>query len=540
MSIDFLIVVAYFAVVLFLGLRGRSKEEVGVEEYFLNSRSLKWPSIAISTIATNISSGHFLSMAGSAYLFGLAQANFEINAVLGMLIAAFIIVPFYLKRRIITITQFFEEKFGAKVAVLFSVANIALFSLVYLGSTLFWGAYCVTLVFPEIAGYFGPNIVVQQCMVIVFLGVFSAFYTYLGGLGAVVRTDIVQFVLLVAGGLIVTFLALDKIGGPTEIYDNAKTAGMMHLHLPADHDKLPWTGLVAGAVLLNLNYWGANQMILQRSLAAKNLRHAQVGLMVGALFKYLMAFIIIVPAIALVGFTISDPETQSMLSKLGATFGPDGQMTLQEADKAYPLLVNILLPVGLKGLILCGLFASLMSTVDSCFNSVSTLWSIDIYKRLRPEATETEIVNSGKRAIIATCLAGILFSFIFVWYKASYEGAALTHWFNAITYYVKNGFVVLIVAAIFMASPSRKLVFWTMMATFIISPLFHIFLPEVNYLHRSGIVITVALLFVLLPTYIINGRFLPEGKLVRFAGRDTVWLAAIAATSLVLIHFLFH
>ncbi|MEO1714900.1 MAG: sodium/solute symporter, partial [Bacteroidota bacterium] len=355
--IDLLIVIAYFTAIFVAALSGRSKTEVTVEEYFLSSRNLRWPSIALSTIATNVSGYQFLGMMGSAYLYGLAQANLEINAIQGILMAAFIFVPLYLREKVITVTQFIKRKLGEAVGLAYTVANIALFSTITLGAALFWGAYAADLVFAEYLAILHEDRIIRIALLIVGLGVFSATYTYLGGLAAVVKTDIIQFVILLTGGFVVLFTAIHHLGGWGQLY--VKTPELMHLHLPADHEKLPWIHIF-GLFLLNINYWCANQTVMQRSLAAKNLRQAQIGLMVGGLMKYVMAVLIIIPGIALVGI-----------------LGKEG---LAEPDLAFPYLVKTYLPTGIMGVILCALFASLMSTVDSTFNSLATLWSIDIYK----------------------------------------------------------------------------------------------------------------------------------------------------------------
>ncbi|MEO1652729.1 MAG: hypothetical protein AAFU64_04215, partial [Bacteroidota bacterium] len=305
MGLDLLIVVIYFAVIITVALSGRSSNEnTSSEAFFLSSRSLRWPSIAISTVATNVNGYQFLGMMGSAYLFGLAQANLEINAVLGLWMAAFIFVPLYLKSRVITITQFIKEKLGASVALAYTSANIILFSTLGLGGALFWGAYAADLVFGEMLSLLHPDPFTRVSILIIFLGVFSAIYTYFGGLTAVVRTDVIQFVILFLGGTVVLFTAVHHLGGWGELY--RQKPELMHLHLPADHPKLPWIGIF-GMILLNINYWGANQTVLQRSLAARSLKDAQMGLMVGGILKYLMTFLIIVPGIALAGILIQNP-----------------------------------------------------------------------------------------------------------------------------------------------------------------------------------------------------------------------------------------
>jgi SSS family solute:Na+ symporter len=451
---------------MLVGYLSRTGEDATAEEYFISSRSLKWPSIALSTIATNIHAGHFLGMAGSAYLYGLAQANLEINAVFGILMAAFVFVPLYLNLRVVTITQFFEKKFGPKVATAYSVLTMVLYGFLYLGTTLFWGAYAVNALFPSQIAFLGPDPAFRIMIMMTFLGMFSATYTYMGGLRAVVRTDAIQFVLLVFGGLALTFLAVRELGGWNQLYEQTD---LMHLHLPANHDKLPWTAIGA-MLLLNLNYWGSNQIILQRALAAKSVRHAQVGLLASGVLKYLMAAIIVIPSIALAGLLKDQP--------------------LSDPDQAYPTLVNMLLPTGLRGLILCGLFASLMSSVDSIFNSVSTLWSIDIYKRrLRPDATDRQIVGMGRKAIVVTLITGLLFGFVQVYIKFSNPEFALTHWFNDMSYYIKNGFVILIISAVFLYRASSTLVLAMMFVTIGIKLLLEWIFPDMAYFNVTALTI---------------------------------------------------
>ncbi len=258
--IDVLIILAYFVIVMLVGVFSRGGPETSAEEYFISSRSLTWPSIAFSTVATNIHAGHFLGMAGSAYLYGLAQANLEINAIFGILLATFVFVPLYLRLKVMTISQFFEDRFGPAVGTSYSVLTMVLYGFLYLGTTLFWGAYAVNALFAEQIAFLHPDPATRVMLLMAGLGTFSAIYTYLGGLRAVVRTDAVQFLLLLGGGFTLLYLALNRLGGWGQLYEQTN---LMHLHLPADHPKLPWTAIGA-MLLLNLNYWGSNQIILQR------------------------------------------------------------------------------------------------------------------------------------------------------------------------------------------------------------------------------------------------------------------------------------
>ncbi|MFQ5789940.1 MAG: SLC5 family protein [Acidobacteriota bacterium] len=516
--LDFGIIAGYFVLILIIGLRARVKKNVTPEQYFLSSRSLKWPSIAVSTIATNISAGHFMGMAGSAYVFGLAQANLEINAIFGILMATFFFVPLFLRHKVTTITQFFEDKLGPQVAFAYSVLMMVLYAFMYLGSALFWGAYAIDGLFGELLSLPISDPVLRLFAMAVALGAFSAFYTYLGGLTAVVRTDVAQFVLLLGGGLVTVFLAILHLGGWSQLW--TQTGHLMHLHLPRDHQTLPWIGLF-GMNLLNLNYWGANQVILQRALAAKDLRQAQVGLLVGGALKYLMALIVVIPGIALAGILRDNP--------------------LADPDQAYLRLVTVILPTGLRGVVLCGLFASLMSTVDSIYNSVSTMWSVDIYRRyLNPRATDAEVVRMARLAIVATLITGTLFAFIMISAKFSDQSLAFTHWFNELSYYVKNGFVLLILAAVFLIRPSRKLVLSVLGSSILLYYVLKVGFPLMNYFVRSGWVIVLTFAMVAIPTVAKNGWRMADGRFIELSHRHVAHYGLGLLASLVLCHVLFH
>ncbi len=518
MPIDLLIILAYFGLILVIGWRSRSKASVSAEEYFISSRSLKWPSVALSTIATNIHAGHFLGMAGSAYALGLAQANFEINAILGILVAVFFFIPLFLRAKVITITQYIEKKCGPQVALLYSTLMLLLYALLYLGGTLFWGAYAIQALFGEHLHFISTEPAMQIGFLIVVLGIFSATYTYFGGLTAVVRTDIAQFVLLLGGGVLLTYLSIDRLGGWSQLY--AKSSTLMHLHLPSSHPTIPWTALL-GMNLLNLNYWGANQIILQRALAAKSLRHAQVGLLVGGLLKYLMAAIIVIPGIALVGIL--------------------GSPGLSDPDQTYTTLVKMLLPTGLRGVVLCGLFASLMSSVDSIYNSLSTIWSIDIYKRyLKPNATDAEIVRMGKRAILGTLCTGLLFGFFFIYAKFQNPDFPLTHWFNDMSYYVKNGFVVMILAAVFLKAPAHRLVLWTMIGSIPLTVGLKFLYPGLAYMNRSAVAILMSFAIIAVPTILKKGWRMRLEEIFSSSNPTVGWCGVGLFASLVFTHIVLH
>ena len=514
--IDLFIVLAYFLLVMIAAISGRQKKELTSEEYFLSSRSLRWPSIAISSIATNVEGYQFLGMMGSAYLYGLAQASLEINAVQGILLASFIFIPYYLKDKIITITQFIKTRLGKNVALIYSLANISLFSTITIGAALFWGAYAADIVFGENYLYLlHEDRLTRITILILLLGLFSATYTYFGGLSAVVRTDIIQFVVLLSGGILVLLISIHHLGGWSQLY--AKTPKLMHLHLPSDHEKLPWTHIF-GLFLLNINYWCANQSIVQRSLASKNIRHAQIGLMVGGLMKYVMAVIIVVPGIAL--------------------FGILGENGLSDPDMSFPYLVNTFLPMGAKGLVLCGLFASLMSTVDSTYNSLATLWSIDIYKEyLNKEASDKKIVEAGRRAILFSFVSGVTVGALLLYLKFSDPSAAFTHTLNELRYFINCGVVVIICAAIFLVAPNHKVTFATFLGTIIFQFLFISYFPYMNYFVRAMWIILIG--FILIYLY-SKTHYTAPMELFKSGSKKITRIGFLMLLSLIILHIMFH
>ena len=512
--IDFIIVLFYFAVVLVVALRGKIRPDSTADEYFLSSRNLPWYSVALSTIATNIQGYQFLGMMGSAYLYGLAQANLEINAVQGILLGAFVFVPLFLREKITTITQFVAKKLGDRIALFYSLANMALFATVTLGAALFWGAYAADMVFGEQLAFLHNDRIIRIGILIVVLGVFSAIYTYFGGLSAVVKTDIIQFSVLLVGGVVVCFTAVHHLGGWDKLY--SITPNKMHLHLPADHPTLPWTHLF-GLFFLNINYWCANQTVMQRALAAKSVAQAQTGLMVGGLIKYFMAVIIIVPGIALYGI-------------LGDSLG--------EPDLAFPYLVKTYLPVGLKGLILCGLFASLMSTVDSTFNSIATLWSTDIYARyLQPRANDQQKISAGRNAILFSLGSALLMGLVLLYLKFDNPNSAFTHTLNNLRYYINCGIVVLICSAVLLIRPNLKLVLVAFLLTLPLNIGLQVLLPEMNYFVRAFWVIFSGLTIALVGS---KGGLNPLFSLFQPANSKTKRWGWALAISLFILHLVFH
>jgi SSS family solute:Na+ symporter len=217
------------------------------------------------------------------------------------------------------------------------------------------------------------------------------------------------------------------------------------------------------------------------------------------------------------------------------------EKSLADPDLAYITLVRDFLPDGLRGIILMGLFASLMSTLDSIYNSVSTLWSIDIYKKyIRPDATESEIVGAGKKSILAAFITGALFSFVVLYVKFDNPTFPLTHWFNQLSYFVKNGFVIIIMSAVFLLRPSRKLVLFTMLFSMPLTYLFMKFLPDMNYFIRSAWVILLSFGFISAATFLKSGELFNSNNMLVISDKYVGRLGILLALSLIFCHIIFH
>jgi SSS family solute:Na+ symporter len=358
------------------------------------------------------------------------------------------------------------------------------------------------------------------------MGLFSAVYVYFGGLAAVVRTDIIQIISLVGGSSIILVLAIKSLGGVSELYNadlysNIQTGKdhLMHLFLSSDHDKIPWTAVFFGMLLMHIQYWGANQVILQRSLAARSLRDAQLGLIAGGFLKYFVAALIIIPPIALVGF----------------------HKPLEDPDQAYIVLVNMLLAPGVRGFVLMGLFASLMSTVDSIINSVSTMISIDIYKRLiNKDATDQQLIRIGKNSIWVSTIVGILFAFSLIYIKYHGLDFPLSHLTNEISYHIKAGFTILLLAAVFSTNAPKKVVAYVFVASAVVSLAFkYILFPDMNYLNRTGWVIVAGYGIIAIVSYFSPGQKIKWNKLIIVDSKRVGYFGIILGAFLIALNVIF-
>lgn len=410
--IDFAILGVYALLLIGIGLwvsRTKKGQTKTAEDYFLASKALPWWAIGSSLIAANISAEQFIGMSGSGFAGGLAIASYEFMAALTLIIVGKFFLPIFIKQSIYTIPEFVERRFSTNLKTILAVFWIALFIFVNLTSVLFLGGKAID----TIIGVGDGSMVIPA---IIALALFAAAYSLYGGLSAVAWTDIIQVALLVIGGLITTLIALHYvtpeggiINGISHVADVA--GNKFDMILSRDHkeyNNLPGIYvLVGGLWVANLYYWGFNQYIIQRTLAAKSLKEAQRGIAFAAFLKMLIPFIVAVPGIvAWVMYSENLHDAQKAFQITGST--------ALNNDNAYPWLISTFIPVGLKGLVLAALAAAIVSSLASMLNSTSTIFTMDIYKPyINKQASQTQLVNIGRitaavALIVAVLLAPLL------------------------------------------------------------------------------------------------------------------------------------
>ena len=420
-SLDITIFTAYALLILGIGLfvsRQKKGTEKSAEDYFLASKSLPWWAIGASLIAANISAEQFIGMSGSGFALGLAIASYEWMAAITLLVVGKYFLPIFIEKGLYTIPEFIEKRFSSNLKTILAIFWIALFIFVNLTTVLYLGGKALD----TIVGTGDGSILLNS---IVGLGLFAAAYSLWGGLAAVAWTDVVQVVLLIFGGLLMTYFALtnvtdsgNAVDGLLYVYNAVPERFSMILSkgeiiTPNGKDAyfdLPGLSvLIGGLWVANLYYWGFNQYIIQRTLAAKSLKEGQKGIVFAAFLKLLIPVIVVVPGIIAYVMNL-DPVTGELNTGLLASEGFIGNAGNIANDNAAPWLIKNFIPAGLKGLILAALAAAIVSSLASMINSTSTIFTMDIYKSLlRPKATNKQMVRVGRlTGLVALVIAMVL------------------------------------------------------------------------------------------------------------------------------------
>ena len=384
-GLDIAIFIAYALALLAIALwisRDEKSHEKNPEDYFLASKSLPWWAIGASLIAANISAEQIIGMSGSGFAIGLGIASYEWMAAITLILVGKYLLPVFLKNEIYTMPQYLEQRFNGSVKTTLAIFWLAVFIFVNLTSVLWLGGLAIE----SVAG-------IDWLYGMIFLAIFSVAYSTYGGLKAVAYTDIIQVVLLVFGGLFLSYLALDLIADGDGILTGfsiltEKVPSHFDMILSTDNENyinLPGISvLIGGLWVMNIGYWGFNQYIIQRALAAKNIQEAQKGIALAAYLKLLMPIIVVLPGIAAV---VLFPE-------------------IEKADQAYPSMMS-LMPVGIKGLVFAALVAAIISSLASMTNSISTIFTMDIYRPVKQHKPDHHYVNVGRIVTIVSLTVAV-------------------------------------------------------------------------------------------------------------------------------------
>ncbi len=423
-NIDYIVFVLYCLFILGLGLwvsRDKKGHEKNAEDYFLASKSLPWWAIGASLIAANISAEQFIGMSGSGFAIGLAIASYEWMAAITLLIVGKYFLPIFIEKKLYTIPEFVEKRFSTNLKTILAAFWISLYVFVNLTSVLYLGSKAID----TILGSGDGSLLVTG---IIGLALFAAAYSLWGGLSAVAWTDVVQVVLLIFGGFITTYIALNQLtpeggfwNGLTHLYEVVPQKFSMILQQgeiikPNGEDAwldLPGIAvLVGGLWIANIYYWGFNQYIIQRTLAAKSLKESQKGIAFAAFLKLLIPLIVVIPGIVAYVMNMDDNGELIKSSLDPAFIDPEDQKIVN--DNAAPWLIKSFVPVGLKGLVLAALAAAIVSSLASMLNSTATIFTMDIYRPyINKQANDNQIVKVGRitaavALIIAVSIAPLL------------------------------------------------------------------------------------------------------------------------------------
>jgi SSS family solute:Na+ symporter len=393
--IDWLVVAGYFAVLVGIVWWSSRKQET-TADYFLAGRNVGWFAVGCSIFASNIGSEHIVGLAGNGATTGMAMAHWELHAWV-LITLSWIFVPFYYRSGVFTMPEFLERRFDARSRWVLSVVSLVAYVLSKVSVTVYAGAVVFQALLPDVFGSPENAFWVGAFTTVILTGI----YTALGGMRAVVYTEVVQAVLLLVGSVSITLFGLWKLGGWGELQEVCRVhADQFALWRPLSDPEFPWLGVMIASPIIGIWYWCTDQYIVQRTLAARGLRDARRGAIWGGFLKLTPVLFFLIPG--LIGFALHERSLIQIPTQM-----KNGVQVIH-GDAVFPTLVAELLPVGLRGVVVGGLLAALMSSLASLFNSCATLFTVDIYEKLRPGATEKELVAVGRMATGVVVVLGIL------------------------------------------------------------------------------------------------------------------------------------
>ena len=512
-SIDLIILVLYLVLLVSLGLflsRNKGGKEKSANDYFLAGNTLTWWAVGASLIAANISAEQFIGMSGTGFRDGIAIAAYEVMAAVTLVVIGKFLLPVMLDRKIFTIPQFLRERYNDGVGLAFSILWLFLYVFVNLTSVAWLGALAIE----QILGLQGLSVnifgltISMRMLIILCLFIIAGLYSIYGGLASVAWTDVMQVTFLVGGGLITAYVALsemgkvfgtDALGALSRVYADLTTgthANDVHFHLVIQEshnvnafENVPGIDAVVGGVwLTNLGYWGFNQYIIQKGLAAKSIDEAKKGLVFAGFLKILIPFIVVLPGICAY-YIMQDPQAFSSIHLAGS---------INRADDAYPWLIRNFTPTGIKGLSFAALAAAIISSLASMFNSTSTLFTMDIYKKyINKDAKDKTLVSVGRMVAVGALLIALV--------AVEPLLGGLDQAFQYIQEYsgfIYPGIIVVFGLGLLWKRASSTAAVWTAILTIPMGVLFKILLPNVAFQFRAGYIFIILFTFFVTVTYL--------------------------------------
>ena len=461
-TIDLLVFIGYFLVLIFIGFWSGRKKKKGAKDFFLAQGKLSWYVIGFAMIAAGISSEQFLGTVGFAFSHGISVANWEWLNGPSLLILIFIFIPFYLRKRVITMPQYLEMRFDNRTRVLFAAITILTYVFINLAGVIYSGGFALNVIF-------GINLYTAIWSMTLLAGAFAIW----GGMATVAWTNVFQSVLLLGGGLLVFALGLIEIPGGMDTI--VGTGERSHLILPADDPHIPWTALIVLAFSTNIWYYCTNQTINQATLGAKNEWHAKIGIIFAGFLWIIIAFADVFPG--LIAFVL-DPGIVP--------------------DSAYPFVVNRLVPAGLKGIVFAGLCGAIVSTIEALINAASTIFTIDLYPKFRGgDPTQKELIRVGR------ITGGIILVIGALWAPTVMKFGHIFSYFQECWAFIAVPVVVVFLAGVLWKKTSSNAAFWTLCLSFpmlILPYLLRILNVEMNVFNVAGLVLIGTVIFIIVLT----------------------------------------
>jgi len=521
--IDYVVFVAYLAILIFLGFflsRSKDGKEKDSKDYFLAGNTLTWWAVGASLIAANISAEQFIGMSGTAFASGIAIAAYELMAAATLIVVGKFLLPVMIEKKIFTIPQFLRERYNPGTGLAFSIFWLFLYVFVNLTSVAWLGALAIEQILGlrGCALLIGSTEIPVRLIIILLLYIIAGVYSIYGGLSSVAWTDVMQVTFLVGGGLITAYAALDVIadkldlnGGAMaalgEVYHKLKSLpGDSHFNLVVNQAKtpdayfdIPGIAVIVGALwLTNLGYWGFNQYIIQKGLAAKSLDEAKKGMVFAAFLKILIPFIVCIPGVCAFYIKTQQPEMFAQLA---------GGISV--SDDAYPFLIRNFTPVFIKGLSFAALSAAVISSLASMFNSTSTIFTMDIYKQyFKKDASEKNLVNVGR--ITSVCALIIALCSVYPILGSMDQAFQFIQEYSGFVY---PGIVVIFGLGLLWKRASGPAAVVAAIGTFAFSILFKFIMPNTPFMLRMGYVFMV-LVAIFIPMSLFNkSRIVEADKL---------------------------